>query len=242
MILPQSTRTKSSWKIGPVRGAWMTGVPSSGCNSISSYGSHILVWKMFCFVFGGTGGSRLIQIWIIPQFFFSKIMQFSGNFFGENPLFWANFRLRAPLGVKILLGPPDQNPGSAWGVSWIGHRVPSMVLIDTSSTPDKTILSFLVLQHWQNQSWKTSPHVFFLDIREVCWFSMRDNECKRLHQEAPPSAAPPKNWLWFTSGTPSIIRPPTKKRGERVGKNFSFKTKALCQRRGRACIASWPHE
>ncbi len=126
MILPQSTRTKSSWKIGPVRGAWMTGVPSSGCNSISSYGSHILVWKMFCFVFGGTGGSRLIQIWIIPQFFFSKIMQFSGNFFGENPLFWANFRLRAPLGVKILLGPPDQNPGSATENHYLSPIPPSL--------------------------------------------------------------------------------------------------------------------
>ena len=31
----------------------------------------------------------------------------------EKPLSWANFRLRAPLGVKTLLGPPDQNPGSA---------------------------------------------------------------------------------------------------------------------------------
>ena len=47
-----------------------------------------------------------------PQEFF-KIMQFSSNFKGK-PLFWTNFGLRAPLGVKTLLGlPPDQNPGSA---------------------------------------------------------------------------------------------------------------------------------
>ena len=30
----------------------------------------------------------------------------------ENPLFWANVLLRAPLGVKTPLGPPDKNPGS----------------------------------------------------------------------------------------------------------------------------------
>ncbi len=41
-----------------------------------------------------------------------KIMQFSGNFKEKNPIlskFWA----QDPPGVKTLLGPPDQNPGSA---------------------------------------------------------------------------------------------------------------------------------
>ncbi len=42
---------------------------------------------------------------------FFKIMQFSGNFKWET-LFWAIFGLRAPLGVKTPLDPPDQNPGS----------------------------------------------------------------------------------------------------------------------------------
>ena len=42
-------------------------------------------------------------------------MQFSGNFKGKPPIL-SNFGVRAPLGVKTLLAPPDQNPGSAPGL------------------------------------------------------------------------------------------------------------------------------
>ena len=44
---------------------------------------------------------------------FLQNVQFSGNFKGKTPIlskFWAQ---GPPLGVKIPLGPPDQNPGSA---------------------------------------------------------------------------------------------------------------------------------
>ena len=53
-----------------------------------------------------------------------KICQKSCSFqaiLREKPLFWANFGLSPPLGVKTPLGPPDQNSGStpASDYSWI---------------------------------------------------------------------------------------------------------------------------
>ncbi len=43
-------------------------------------------------------------------------MQFSGIFWGENPLFWANFGLRPPCSLNSL--PPGHNPGSTPETPW----------------------------------------------------------------------------------------------------------------------------
>ncbi len=82
-------------------------------------GQEILQWRQSVLsqrhcgprALAGPGGTLPARTPLTSRFF-SKALQFSGNF-EENPLFWANFGLRAPLGVKTLLGPPDQNPGSA---------------------------------------------------------------------------------------------------------------------------------
>ncbi len=52
----------------------------------------------------------------------------------EKPLFRAKFGLKAPLGVKTLLGSPDPNPGSALGFLQIpSHsQVPSSEALDVS--------------------------------------------------------------------------------------------------------------
>ncbi len=60
---------------------------------------------------GGPGGPGPL----CPKDFF-KIMQFSGNFRGKT-LILSKLWAQGPLGVKTLLGPPDQNPGSAPGLS-----------------------------------------------------------------------------------------------------------------------------
>ena len=54
----------------------------------------------------------------------------------EKTLFWANFGLRAPLGVKTPLSPPDQIPGSAPELS-ILHAGPRF--IQTNKTKQKSL-------------------------------------------------------------------------------------------------------
>ncbi len=59
---------------------------------------------------GGPGGLGPLA----PKIF--KIMLFLGNFKGKTPVvskFWAH----GPVGVKTLLGFPDQIPGSAPGIT-----------------------------------------------------------------------------------------------------------------------------
>ena len=69
-------------------------------------------------------------------------MQFSGNFKGKT-LFWVNFGLRSPLGVKTPLDRPDPNPGSVPGAlkdpSWSAVEIPQVWA--TSATQTRTMLS-----------------------------------------------------------------------------------------------------
>ena len=70
---------------------------------------------------GSRGGLGARPPSLPPRFF--KIMQFSGNFLGKKPYFEQILGSGPPLGVKSLLGPPDQNPGSVPGY---GHLCPSV--------------------------------------------------------------------------------------------------------------------
>ena len=62
----------------------------------------------------------------LPLRFFSKSCCFQA-FLRGNPLFWANFGFSSPSGVKTLLGPPDQNPGSTLAFPTL--RLRSLLLV-----------------------------------------------------------------------------------------------------------------